>query len=82
MNGWLTEERLRLWQQGFSPQAQLEKSVDLESIARQYTLAGGSIMNVIRYASLQALKGGSNTVALDDLTQGIRREYAKEGKVA
>ena len=36
----------------------------------------------IRYASLQALKDGSNTVALDDLTHGIRRELAKEGKVA
>ena len=76
------EERLRLWQQGFSPQAELETTVDLESIARQHTLAGGSIMNVIRYASLQALKGGSSTVALEDLTHGIRRELAKEGKVA
>ena len=76
------DERLRLWQQGFSPHSQLEKTVDLESLAGQHTLSGGSIMNVIRYASLQALKAGGNTVALDDLTQGIRREFAKEGKVS
>jgi len=76
------QERLRLWQQGFSPHSQLEATIDLESIAAQYTLSGGSIMNVIRYASLQSLKGGGNTIALDDLTQGIRRELAKEGKVA
>jgi AAA+ superfamily predicted ATPase len=76
------EERLRLWQQGFSPQAELESSVDLESIAKQYTLSGGSIMNVIRYASLQALKAGGNIVTLDDLLTGIRRELAKEGKAA
>lgn len=76
------EERLRLWQQGFSPKAQLEEALDLKRVAREYTLAGGSIMNVIRYASLQALKGGSNLIALEDVMQGIRREYAKEGKAA
>lgn len=75
-----SEERLRLWQQGFSPQAQLEATLDLESIARDHTLSGGSIMNVIRYASLQALKGGSAIIAREDVVQGIRREYAKEGK--
>jgi AAA+ superfamily predicted ATPase len=74
------EERLRLWRQGFSPQAQLEAALDLEQIARDHTLSGGSIMNVIRYASLQALDGGQTTIAQDDVIQGIRREYAKEGK--
>jgi histone H3/H4 len=37
-------------------------------------------MNVIRYASLQALKAGRNLIASEDIMQGIRREYAKEGK--
>ncbi|MCB0207860.1 MAG: ATP-binding protein [Anaerolineae bacterium] len=74
------EERLRLWQQGFSPQVQLEETLDLERIAQEHTLSGGSIMNVIRYASLQALKGGSTVIAGDDVLQGIRQEYAKEGK--
>jgi AAA+ superfamily predicted ATPase len=76
------EERLRLWQQGFSPQSELETSFDLEHIAREHTLSGGSIMNVIRYASLEALEGGSSVIALEDVMQGIRREYTKEGKVA
>ena len=49
-------------------------------IAQEHTLAGGSIMNVIRYASLEALKDGSTVIARDDVIQGIRREYAKEGK--
>jgi len=74
------EERLQLWRKGFSPQARLEASVDLDAIAREHTLSGGSIMNVVRYASLQALKAGGNSVALDDVEQGIRRELAKEGK--
>lgn len=74
------EERLRIWQHGFSPQAQLEKSLDLAQIAQAHTLSGGAIMNVIRYASLQALKRGTCLITLDDVAQGIRRENAKEGK--
>jgi AAA+ superfamily predicted ATPase len=73
-------ERLRLWRQGFSAQSQLAETLDLERIAQEHTLAGGSIMNVIRYASLEALKDGSTVIARDDVIQGIRREYAKEGK--
>ena len=76
------EERLRLWRQGFSSKAQLEKSLDLDKIAQEYALAGGSIMNVIRYASLQTLTRGGETIFVDDVIQGIRREYSKEGKGA
>jgi len=74
------EERLRLWRQSFSPKARLEESVDLDKIAAQYELCGGSIMNVVRYASLQTLESGSSTVTLETLQRGIRREHAKEGK--
>ena len=74
------EERLRLWRQGFSPQATLEAAIDLESLAAQYELCGGAIMNIVRYASLQALERGGNRITLDLLARGIRREQAKEGK--
>ncbi len=49
-------------------------------IAHEHQLAGGSIMNVIRYASLQALKASRTEIAGDDVLHGIRREYAKEGR--
>jgi len=39
-------------------------------------------MNVVRYASLQALESGDSVVTLDALQRGIRREHAKEGKGA
>lgn len=73
------EERLRLWQQGFSPKAVLHHDVDLPRIARQYELSGGAIMNVIRYASLRALDNGG-VIRIGDLLEGVRREYAKEGR--
>src|SRR5262249_61891684 len=44
------EERFRLVQQGFSKQSQLDKSLDLEKIPQEHTLAGGAIMKEIRYA--------------------------------
>jgi AAA+ superfamily predicted ATPase len=74
------EERLRLWQQGFSPHAQLDPALNLDKLAQEHTLAGGSIMNVIRYASLEALKAGRTQISREEVLQGIRREYAKEGK--
>lgn len=76
------EERLLLWRQGFSPKAPPEQSLDLEQVAREHELSGGSIMNVIRYASLETLKQGGSSVTATDVHQGIRREYAKEGKTA
>ena len=37
-------------------------------------------MNVVRYASLQALEAGGGLVTLEAIERGIRREQAKEGK--
>ena len=76
------EERMQLWQRGFSAKAKLEKSLDLEKIAAQHELCGGAIMNVVRYASLQALESGDSVVTLEAVQRGIRREHAKEGKGA
>jgi len=74
------EERLRLWQQGFSKKAVLETGLDLEKIAREHVLAGGAIMNVIRFVSLEAIKNGGCTITREDVLRGIRRELSKEGK--
>ncbi len=64
---------------GVSPKAQLEEGIDLQQISHEREFSGGSIMNVIRYASLQALDRGGDKISLED-GQGIRREHAKEGR--
>ena len=74
------EERLILWQQGFSQKSRLDETLSLEKLSQDHTLAGGSIMNVIRFASLEALKRQTTLIAGEDILTGIRREYAKEGK--
>ena len=74
------EERLRLWQQGFPAKAALDPAMDLARIAREYELSGGSIMNAIRFASVQALRRGGVHITLQDVMQGVQRELVKEGK--
>ena len=73
-------ERLRIWREAFSNKAQLEGRIDLGAIAEKYELSGGTIMNVVRYASLAALGRGSELVLQEDLAEGIRRELLKEGR--
>ncbi|GAB7025101.1 ATP-binding protein [Geotalea toluenoxydans] len=73
-------ERLRIWRNAFSPKAELEERMDLERIAEKYELTGGTIMNVVRFASLKAVSKDSTTILLDDVEEGIRRELYKEGR--
>lgn len=72
--------RLRLWQQAFGGSFELEPSVNLKKIAADYEMAGGSIINVLRYCTLMALNRNSGLVTLEDILQGIRKEFKKEGK--
>ena len=74
------EERFVLWTKGFSPKASL-KNIDLQEISSEYELSGATIMNVIRYASLMAIKKNTLEIAQSDVLQAIRREKFKEGKI-
>lgn len=73
-------ERLRLWQKSFSEFTVLDPSISLSDIAGKYEMAGGAMMNVVRFCSLKALRRGDNVIVPDDLEEGIRREYKKEGR--
>ena len=74
------EERVRLWENTFSSKTQLDSRIHLEEIASKYDLSGGAIVNVVQYCSLMAMKRGSTTIDYDDLLEGIRMEFQKEGK--
>jgi len=73
-------ERKLIWQKSFSDKTTLAADVDLDRLAEQYNLTGATIMNVVRYASLQTIKRKSSEVQLSDIIQGIKKEYTKEGK--
>jgi SpoVK/Ycf46/Vps4 family AAA+-type ATPase len=74
------DERLRIWKNAFSPKAVLEGRIHLGRIAEKYDLSGGTIMNVVRYSSLKALSRQGDTILLEDMEEGIRKEFLKEGR--
>ncbi len=73
-------ERLKIWQNGFSEKTTLEEDVDLRQIAERFEISGGAIMNIIRYASLAALRKKQNLITAQFLHDGIRKELTKEGR--
>ena len=75
-------ERQALWKGAFSQTCVFDEGVSIEQIAQQYELSGGSIINVVQYASLMALNRDNKTMTImqEDILQGIRKEFRKEGK--
>jgi len=76
------EQRRQLWQNAFSDKTVFEPKLaqKFDEIATKYEMAGGAIVNVVRYGSLMALKRGDNTIKYNDVLEGIRKEYHKDGK--
>lgn len=75
------EQRLDLWQKSLPHHVTLDKNINLAKIAQDNTLSGGSIMNIVRYTAMQTIKAGRACISAEDLTEGIRRENAKEGQL-
>ena len=73
------EERYQLWKQSFDEKIQPDATIDLYEIAEKHEIAGGVIMNVLRYCTLKAIKKGQTTIQKEDLERGIRRELQKQG---
>ena len=73
-------ERLRLWKNGFSEKTSFEKDINLNEIASKHEMSGGGIMNVVRYATLMALKRNSTKIKLNEIQDGIKKEFQKQGK--
>jgi hypothetical protein len=74
-------ERRLLWQKGLPTGVILAPDTDLSQLASRYEVSGGTIMNVIRYACLQAIARGEEVLRQQDFVEGIRREYTKENRL-
>jgi SpoVK/Ycf46/Vps4 family AAA+-type ATPase len=74
------EQRRRLWQSMFSPPVRTSPDIDWNQIAAKYEITGGAILNIVRYAALQAIQRGNPEIGTEDILAGIRREMRKEGK--
>lgn len=76
-------ERLQLWKKTLPETASQKRPsvADLSSIAKKYEITGAGIVNVVQYCCLESLANNSNEITVDQIKNGIEREYQKEGKV-
>lgn len=74
------EERFQLWKNAFNQNCTLDPEIDLYKIAEDFELAGGSIINVLRYCALKAVKRENQTITKEDVYNGIKREFKKENR--
>jgi hypothetical protein len=74
------KEREQLWRNSFSNYQRLANDICFNEIAKQHELAGGAIINILRHATLMAVRKGNEKIELQDIQQGIRREFHKIGK--
>ncbi|MBS1663827.1 MAG: ATP-binding protein [Bacteroidetes bacterium] len=76
-------ERKEIWKKSFPDGAVYNPSVDIPEEVKKYELAGGSIINVVHYASLKALERNTQkplAIHLADVQKGIQIELNKQGK--
>ena len=73
-------ERLQIWDKTFSSKTTFDEKVSLKQISADYEISGGSITNVVRYCSLQAISRPQHIIYQEDILEGIKREFSKEGK--
>ncbi|NVM78414.1 AAA+ superfamily predicted ATPase [Duganella sp. SG902] len=72
--------RLALWEKLFrTGRIALAPQLDFAPLAEQYALAGGAILNVLRYACLRAVTRTPQQVQLADIMAGIKQELQKDG---
>jgi AAA+ superfamily predicted ATPase len=74
------DERQRLWENAFSGKCKLSPEIDIEQIAQDYELAGGSIINVLRYCAMKTINRNDTKTLKSELIKGLGKELAKENK--
>ncbi|NQW28718.1 MAG: ATP-binding protein [Flammeovirgaceae bacterium] len=70
--------RVKLWEKYFASY-ELE-NIDFDKISTDYEISGGSILNVLRYCAVEAIKRKNNQIIQKDIIEAIKKEYLKEGQ--
>jgi AAA+ superfamily predicted ATPase len=72
-------QRLRLWRQAFE-RAPIAENVNFNAVAKEYKISGGMIINVLRFCALSAVTREEPMIYMEDVIEGIKAEFYKEGK--
>lgn len=75
-------QRLRLWRSLIRQPERAGPDIDLPALAEQHELSGGAMVNVLRFAALQANREGLSYFTAEHLRHGMARELRKEGRTA
>lgn len=73
-------ERLLLWEKTMPASIKAESVIQLKNLSEKFDLNGAGILNVVHFATLKAFSRTDDFIRLDDLMEGIKREYRKEEK--
>lgn len=73
-------QRVRLWQGMFPAKLPLASDVDVEFLAKQFTMTGGDIKNVVLDAAFLAAQDGQ-VVTMKQLIQALTRQHMKQGRI-
>ena len=73
-------ERERLWRGMFPEAAPLDEEIDIGFLARQFSLSGGNIRNVVLDAAFLAAHCEAQ-IEMRHIIQALGRQYAKQGKI-
>jgi AAA+ superfamily predicted ATPase len=74
-------ERLQLWENNLPKGIKIASDVSLKELSKKYDITGANIVNIIQYACLKTIEEKNQSIQLNHLTQGIKKEYLKEGKM-
>ena len=73
------QQRLRLWGRAFQ-KAPVDPNIDFVQLSKDYKLSGGMIINVLRFCALSAVAREKPMIYEEDVVEGIKNEFRKEGK--
>ncbi len=74
------EDRRRLWARNLSAGAPKSDDIDIEFLARRFTLTGGNIRNIAVGAAFRAAEA-DRLLRMEDLVRETAREYRKLGRL-
>ena len=74
------QTRLELWKKAFPQGYTLDQRINLEDIARKYTITGAAIKNIKHYCMIMTLDRNEQHILYEDFKEGLRKQLDKEGK--
>jgi AAA+ superfamily predicted ATPase len=74
------DSRARIWRTHFPAAARVAPDVDVDVLAREFPVAGGTIRNIVLTAAFLAAADGG-VIDRDHVLRGTRREFEKIGRL-